>query len=233
VLGGTGAVGSALVRELLASPVWSPVLILVRRPTEAFAGDPGAHKLLVRMIDMANLEWDTRSALADVAWAESDLPASGFCTLGVGQPRKVPRAEFRRVDVDYPAAFARACKDAGVAHMSLLSAVGANAASRSYYLRVKGEAEAAVSAPGFPRVSLFRPSQLMTRQIRYGLQDHIAQRLFPRISRFLPSRYREVHVEELARAMRINAEQVSEDPVQVLYRADFAALVATDATADG
>lgn len=225
VLGATGAVGSALVRELLASGAWSAVLILVRRSTDAFAGSEAARKLTIRVVEMEQLERDARTALAAPEWSSSTEPVSAFCTLGVGQPRKVPREVFRHVDVDYPAAFSRACKAADVKHMTLLSSVGAYAASSSFYLRVKGEAEAAIAAPGFERVSLFRPSQLMTDHIRYGLQDRVAQWLFPRISPLLPSKWRGIHVDTLARAMRLNAERPARDRVEVLHWEDFRALV--------
>lgn len=225
MVGATGAVGSSLVRELLASPAWAAVLILARRPVDAFAASEGAGRLSTRVVDMEQLEEQTRAALAEAGWSGGAERASAFCTLGVGQPRKVSREQFRHVDVDYAAAFSRACSAAGVRHISLLSAVGANAASRSFYLRVKGEAEAAVAAPGFERVSLFRPSQLMTNEIRYGLQDRVAQWLFPRIATLLPRKYRGVHVQTLARAMRLNAERTTHTGVEVLHWDDFRTLV--------
>ncbi len=41
VVGGTGAVGSALVRELLASPACTGVTVLARRHTPIFDAAPG------------------------------------------------------------------------------------------------------------------------------------------------------------------------------------------------
>jgi uncharacterized protein YbjT (DUF2867 family) len=213
VRGATGAVGSALLRELLAAPAWAAATAVVRRSTTAFADAPGAEKLAVRVVAMdepAALERDTAAALADLA--RSDVPGAGtpdvaFCTLGVGQPRKVSPAEHRRVDVDLVVAFARACRAAGVAHFSLLTSVGADAASRNRYLKVKGDVEAAVRALGFPRVSFVRPSLLVTRELRYGLQDLVTQWIVPKLSPLLPSKYHEIRVEDLARAMRLDAER--------------------------
>ena len=45
--------------------------------------------------------------------------------------------------------------------------------------------------------SLFRPSLLVTREIRYGLQDRITQRVFPIVAGLLPRRYHQVRVEVL------------------------------------
>jgi uncharacterized protein YbjT (DUF2867 family) len=213
VIGATGAVGSALTRELLGSASWEGVAILTRKPTELFAGCPGAQKLSRRVVDLARLEEETAQAARGAGAA--------FCTMGIGQPRKVSREELWRVEVELAAAFARGSRSAGVRHFSLMTSVGADAASRSYYLRVKGTAEERVKALGFDRVSFFRPSLLVTREIRYGLQDRLTQALYPMIAWMLPSRFRGVRVEDLARAMRLWAEAPAGPPVRILHYEDF------------
>ena len=225
VVGASGAVGGALVRELLASPRCTGVSALVRREVPALMVLPGARgKLVLNLIDLRRLESETRAALS---FAQTHTVA--FCTMGVGQPRKVSAQEHRLVDVEYTAAFARACHASGVEHFSLLSAVGANAHSRSRYIRVKGAAEAAVTDVGFARSSLFRPSVLVTPDIRYGLQDRITQWLTPRVSRFLPSRFHEIHVDALGRAMRINAERAPTAAVEILEYESFVRLLESEA----
>lgn len=217
VIGATGAVGSALVRGLLAAPRCRAVTILTRRATEMFAGAPGAGKLTQRVVDMDRVELQARE------------PATGceaaFCTMGIGQPRKVSRDQFWKVDVDYAGYFARACKAAGVRHLSLLTAIGANPRSSNYYLRVKGTVEERYQSLAFARLSLFRPSVLVTPNLRYGWQDWLTQHLFPWVSRLLPSRFHQIRVEDLARAMRLNAERHGTEPVEVLYYGDCLALL--------
>jgi uncharacterized protein YbjT (DUF2867 family) len=221
VLGATGAVGSALVRELLAAPRCIGVTVAVRRPVSDLAANArpsDATKLAVLVIAMDRLE----SEVANAAHGSS----VAFCTLGTGQPRKVSKEEFWKVDVEYAAAFARGCKIAGVAHASLLTATEADAQARSYYLKVKGSAEAAFRAVGFARTSFFRPSLLMTEEVRYGLQDRLTQVLFPMISWALPPRFHEVRVEDLARAMRLNAEAPAPaGAVEILHYPDYQRLL--------
>lgn len=224
VLGGTGAVGSALVRELLAGSRWASVTIFVRRPTRQFVGVPGAEKLSEHLMDVDRLEGEV-AAQTSLRRDAQRGPWSAFCTLGVGQPRKVSREELHRVDVGIASAFARGCRGAGVPHFSLLTAVGASATSQSYYLRVKGEIEEAVEMLGFERTSFFRPSMLLTREMRYGLQDRLTHAIFPRISRFLPSRLHEITVEDLATAMRVNAEREGVRGREVLEYEDFVRLL--------
>ncbi len=209
--------GSALVRELLGSPRCAGVTALVRRATTMFAKTPGWEKLRVEVIDFANLDRRT----AELAAGHD----AAFCTMGIGQPRKVTPEEFWRVDVEYAGAFARGARAAGVHHLSLLSAFGADERARVRYSRVKGAAEATVLGAGIARTSIFRPSLLVTREIRYGLQDRLSQALVPLVSPLLPSRFHQIRVEDLARAMRLNAEQGGPDGREVLYYRECMALL--------
>jgi uncharacterized protein YbjT (DUF2867 family) len=213
------------VRELLASEMWSGVTALVRRRTDLFEQAAGRAKLTEHIVEMgeaAKLEQHTASLAPD--------HDAAFCTMGIGQPSRAPKEEFWRVDVELAGAFARGCRTAAIPHISLLSSVGADAGSRTYYLKVKGRAERAVTELDFPRVSIFQPSLLVTREIRYGLQDQITQAVFPWIAPLLPSRFHQITVEELGRAMRINAERPSDRRVEILRYRDFVALLAAQGT---
>jgi uncharacterized protein YbjT (DUF2867 family) len=219
VLGATGAVGSNVVRALLASPRCASVTILVRTPTDRFAALEGAAKLSSKTVKMEDLEPEARAAAANDGVA--------FCTLGVGQPSKVSKEEHVRVDLEYASAFARGCRAAGVRHMSLLTSVGANAESAVRYTRVKGQVETAYRSLDFPRVSFFRPSLLQTKEIRYGLQDRVTQAVFPALSWMLPRRFHEISVEDLGLAMVRNAERSAGGAVEVLEYADFVRVLQT------
>jgi uncharacterized protein YbjT (DUF2867 family) len=217
VIGGTGAVGSALVGELLTAPRCTGVTVVARRDPPSLPAIAAEDKLLWRTVDFERLE----RAVLDAAHGHD----AAFCTMGIGRPSRVSREELWSVDVEYAGAFARACRKAGVNRMALLGAVGANATSRIYYLRVKAAAESAMRDQGFPRLSLFRPSVLATREIRFGAGDCFTQRLFPLVSSVLPHRLREIRVEDLARAMRVDAEEEREDGERILEREDFKRLL--------
>jgi len=126
VIGATGAVGEALVRELLTSAACTRVVALVRRQVDFFATARGSEKLQFHVVNFRDTENATRQHAAgcDVA----------FCTMGIGQPRKATHEEVHRVDVEYAGAFARGAAAAGASHISLLSSVGADPASRARYL---------------------------------------------------------------------------------------------------
>lgn len=97
-------------------------------------------------------------------WAEvleAVRPRALICALGTTW-KKAGRDEgrFRAVDHDLVLATAEAAKAAGVPNMVLVSAAGADAHSRAFYMQVKGEVEAAVSRVGFKRLDILRPGLL-------------------------------------------------------------------------
>lgn len=214
VIGATGAAGGALLRELRHSEACLEIVALTRRP---LSGPNATSKVRVHVIDFHALEEATRQFAQGCSIA--------FCTMGIGQPRKVPFDQLHLVDVYYAGAFARGAAYAGVRHLSLLSSVAADHDSKNRYLRIKAAAEQTVTAAAVPRTSIFRPSLLRTRYARFGLQDRITQALFPLAARCLPARYRAVHVEDLGRAMRVNAERTGRGGVEMLEYPDFKPLI--------
>lgn len=216
VLGGTGAVGSSVVRALLAGDVWRRVTVLVRRPDAlAELKDGRLERRVVDVLDAGQYE----RFLAGHRVA--------FCTLGIGEPSKLSKEEFRRVDLDGTAAFAAACKRQGVTHFSLLTAVGANPGSRIHYTWLKGQVEERVKAEGFARASFFRPSLLVTPTSRYGFMQGVLLALFPLIDPLLVgplSRFRSVKVSDLGKAMVRHAERPGAG-VEVLEWNEFQAVL--------
>jgi uncharacterized protein YbjT (DUF2867 family) len=65
--------------------------------------------------------------------------------------------ELKRLELGVVGAFARGCREAGIAQFCLLSAVGSTARSRFRYVRVMGMKEDAVRDIGFSRLAIFRP----------------------------------------------------------------------------
>ena len=147
VAGGTGLVGSELLRLLNQDARYSRVTSLGRRIVE----DTGKIENLVVSFD--DLE-------------RYELPAvdDAFCCLGTTRRTAGSDEAFRHVDFDYVLSYARAAKRAGAVRFLLVSSIGANAQSKLLYTRVKGEAEAGVQAIGFPMVGIVRPSFLVGRR---------------------------------------------------------------------
>jgi uncharacterized protein YbjT (DUF2867 family) len=194
MIGSTGAVGEQAARVLAAMPEVTRLVLIGRR---SLAGLQGGQ---------------IEQYIADVMQPESYVVHlsgldAAICTLGIGQPSKVSREDFVRVDKLAALDFATACKATGVRHFSLLASVGTSAASSNHYLRTKGELEDGLRQLGFQRLSLFHPSMILTPANRYGLSQAILLKLWPILSLLMigpASKYRGIRVDQLGGAMAHN-----------------------------
>ncbi len=194
MLGASGAVGGHVVSTLLAMPELKRLTLLGRREV-ALPQSAGNGALMQHVV---NIE------IPDTYVEFVAGHNAAVCTLGVGQPSKLTKAEFLHIDKDVVIAFATICKQSGVRHFELLGAVAADSKSRTFYLRIKGELEEALVALNFERLSLFQPSMILTPTNRYGVQQALTLTFWPMLSPLLfgPLRkFRGVGVETLGAAM--------------------------------
>jgi len=146
VAGASGLVGERLISVLCESGDYARVYAVTRRP---LARDHA--RLANRIVRFEQLEAQLRGMTCTDA----------YCCLGTTLKDAGSEAAFRQVDFDLVLAFARAAKAAGAQRFVLVSAAGADRGSRSFYLRVKAEAEAAVMAIGFAALDIMQPGLLL------------------------------------------------------------------------
>ncbi|MCB1179544.1 MAG: NAD(P)H-binding protein [Leptospiraceae bacterium] len=194
MMGATGAVGQETLKTLLQMPEVTKLTLLGRRKSE----DISDNKVTQHIIDIHNPEtYKEFISGHDTA----------ICTLGVGEPSKMSKEEFLKIDKEAVLKFGQACKEHGVKHFELLGAIGTNSSSMSFYLRAKGELEDGLRELKFERLSLFRPSMILTPTNRYGISQFIVLHTWPILNPFLigPLKpFRGIKVEELGRAMAKN-----------------------------
>ncbi len=142
VAGATGLVGRNLVQRLCADHSVATVHALARR--ELDITDP---KLVTHRVDFSALP---------------ELPPLDEVYLALGTTIKTAgsQAAFRAVDLDANLAVARAAHAAGARRIGLVSALGANAGSRIFYNRIKGELEQVLATLDLDALVIARPSLL-------------------------------------------------------------------------
>lgn len=212
VLGGSGSVGHALLRELFSDVRFGAVITLSRRsqPDAIAMAQAAGRSLVEKMVpDMSPVA--LRAATLEAA-GQVDGRLEGFSVLGIGAGTATLTLEqHRAVDVALNESFARALKESGkVQHLAFMSAVGANAsasvsggggAGMPRYNRVKGESELAVRASGPPIVSVFRPAMIIGSQHTPWLLE----KTLPLVSFLMPGRFKSIRVEQIAKAMIASA----------------------------
>lgn len=214
VLGASGSVGAALLRELFADADFGTVITLARRPSaDAAAAARAAGRTLVEQL-VPQMDPGSLHAATLAAARAAQGPLEGFSVLGVGAgTSKLTLEQHRAVDVELNAAFARALRDSGkVDHLAFMSAAGANpeastsgsgAAGMARYNRVKGESEQAVRADGPAVVSVFRPAMIIGSQHTPKLLETV----LPWFSFVTPAKYKSIRVEQIAKAMIATAKR--------------------------
>lgn len=186
ILGATGQVGQALLQLALQHPEISRVAAPTRRPLLPHG------KLDNPLVEFEDLP-------EDAAWWKADL---ALCALGTTLRQAKSRAGFYRVDHDYVLAAAGLAQQAGTPAFGFVSSLGADASSRLFYLRVKGETEQALSALGFASLTLARPSLLIGGpRSSARLLESCGLFLGKHLAPLLPRHYRAVTTLQVARAL--------------------------------
>ena len=190
LVGSTGLIGSAVMEQAVEVPDIALVALARRQ-----APVPRGAEIEPVVADPAS--W--REMVAAIA------PEAVICALGTTW-RKAGRSEaaFRAVDDDLVLTVAHAARDAGARRFVHVSSVGADASARSFYLRVKGEVEVALTALGFRRLDILRPGLLRgPRGADRRLRERIGILLSPLADPLLRGRlrgYRSIAARKVAAA---------------------------------
>lgn len=182
LLGATGLVGRETLTLLLADDTVSRVIVIARRPTGV------RHtKLDEHVLDLATMEQHAHLFAVDQI----------LCALGTTIKQAGSQERFRTVDHDYPLTAARLGLAHGAHHSLVVSALGANARSRFFYNRVKGELEQDLRALAYPSLTIVRPSLLLGDRTEHRLGEKIASKL----GWLMPPRMKPIPAKDVARAL--------------------------------
>lgn len=185
--GATGLVGRAILEGLLADRTVVAVHTLGRRATAI-----GHPKMTAHIVDFALLP---------------SLPPADEVYLALGTTIKVAGSQsaFRAVDHDANLAVATAALAAGATRAGLVSAMGADANSKVFYSRVKGELEDALAQRPFEGLVIARPSLLVGNREALGQPTRRGEVLGFALGKALdfliPSNYKPIDAAAVATAL--------------------------------
>lgn len=187
VAGPTGLIGNTAIQMALEAPEVTRVVALTRRLLDL------THPKLEQWISPGD---DLLSAL------RPQHVDAVICCLGTTIGKEGgDQQKFIHVDKELVVGLGRWAKANGVPVMSVVSAIGADAGSRVFYNRVKGEMEQAMKALGIPTLHLFHPSILTgpRREKRFG--ERIGIVLATLLAPLIPDRYKPMQHDVLAKAL--------------------------------
>ena len=187
--GSTGLVGTELLSLLSSNGYYEELHLMGRRKTGQ--DEPG---IIHHLVDFSNLQsFNTGKPIRDI-----------YICLGTTQKKAGGKAGFFKVDHDYVLNVAKWAQENGVERVCLISSIGANPKSSSFYLKTKGKIEQELIALGFRHLCIVRPSLLLGKRQEYRWAEAISAKLFPALSFLMVGKlkkYRAVKAEKVAEAM--------------------------------
>ena len=149
LFGASGFVGSYLLNELLDNIDYEEVIVVVRK--DLGVSHPKLRTLIGDFHSLPDLK---NKIVAD------DV----YITLGTTKKKTPKQKEYYQVDHDYPLLAAKIAQANGAKSVFLLTAIGANPQSSTFYIRTKGEVERDIRALKFDYTHIFRPSIIMGKR---------------------------------------------------------------------
>ena len=189
-MGGTGLVGRALLGILSKDLDYAGVTALGRREVKV----PGVRSVVV---ESGKPSPEHVPETARVA----------FCCLGTTIRKAGSQEAFREVDHALVLRYAEACRARGVRSFHVVSALGADAESRVFYNRVKGEMERDLAKLGFETACAYRPSLLLGEREESRPGERLGIAAAKALRPLIPKKYRGIPADVVARAMARHAKQ--------------------------
>lgn len=200
IIGATGAVGKEILKEILGSEYYERIYVLGRNSITSL---PDEERLTKIIIDFENINFDT-SILEN-----ADIFASLGTTLKIAGSKE----NHRKIDLDYTVNFAKLC-EGKVRSFNVVSGMGANSKSKSFYALLKGELEDKLKEMNIGVLRIFRPSLLISKREDKRILEELFIKISPLFKILLKGRtkkYRPIEVSLLGKEIvRFACENKSE-----------------------
>lgn len=205
LFGANGFIGSYLLHELLNSPDYSHVTVVVRKELRI---DHAKLKMLIG--DYQSLPGLKEDMAADEI----------FIALGTTKKNTPDQRKYYEIDHDYPVLAAKFSKEKGARAVFIVTSVGANVNSSVFYVKTKGKIERDIIALDFAHTHIFRPSMLMGNRKENRPLERMFIKLWSLINPILIGKglkkYRGIGGRDVAEAM-VNAAKDQSEKVKIYH----------------
>ena len=189
LIGATGLTGSFLLNDLLEDNDFTKIIILSRKTTGI-----NHPKLEEHIIDLFKIKNYKHLIQGDVA----------FCCIGTTKSKTPDQQVYTKIDRGIPSDFATICNENEVGCFLVISSMGANANSNTFYLKTKGMMEHLVLSSGIKNIYVLRPSIIIGNRNEKRFLERFAKVLFKCFDFFMVGifePYKSIHAKDIAKAM--------------------------------
>ena len=165
IIGATGVVGRVILNEILSGEYYDKIYILGRSSISKL---PDEERLTKIIIDFENIDFDM-----DIL-ENADVFASLGTTLKIAGSKE----NQRKIDLDYTVNFAKLC-EGKIRSFNVVSAMGANSKSKSFYTSLKGELEDRLNEMNLGVLRIYRPSLLISKREDKRILEEVFFKISP------------------------------------------------------
>ena len=202
VIGATGLVGRELLKQLSLIESCQKITAVVRHEDQQLKSLKKVQQFILEDFLLLNDE-------------DVNGYSHAFSCLGTTLKKAGSKENFYNIDYEINAHFADLFEST-LTHYLLISAMGANAQSKIFYNRVKGELESYIQSLNLQSVSIVRPSLLLGERIEQRTLEDLSQKLYRKFSHLVPNtfKYKPVTAEQVAHTM-VEAAQTQTEKFEI------------------
>lgn len=189
IVGASGLIGNSLLYALIGSKQIAEITLLLRHSLSI--SDSKVKQIIVNFDD---LEEYTNEIKGDII----------YCCLGTTKNKSPDQNNYRKVDFNYPLKLAKIGVKNGVSQFHIVSSLGANSNSKTFYLRLKGELENELKKLNIPSLHIYQPSFLEGKREENRLLEKLMLPIMKLINPLLwgsLENYRSIKASDVAKAM--------------------------------
>ncbi len=192
ILGATGLTGSILLEKLIEDDSFGKIKLFSRKSV-----GKSSPKIEEHIVDLFELEKYSDDFKADVV----------FCCIGTTKAKTPDTETYRKIDYGIPVAAAKLARKNGIKSFIVISALGANVKSKTFYNRTKGEMERDVLEQAIENTYILQPSLIVGDRNESRFGETMAG-VFMKVFGFLiPKKYKVIKAETIAQAMLVLAKE--------------------------
>jgi uncharacterized protein YbjT (DUF2867 family) len=193
ILGATGLTGSILLERLIADENYKTIILFSRNKTKFTSP-----KIKEYIIDLLELEKYASDFIADEV----------YCCIGTTTAKTKNKATYKSIDYGIPVTAAKLAKQNNSTAFLVMSSMGADAESKLFYNRTKGEMERDVLKEHINNTFILRPSLIGGERTEFRFGEKLGKLIMSVFNPILLGglkKYKMIHPKKIAMCMHILA----------------------------
>jgi len=205
IFGGTGLVGSYLIKTLINDEYYTKVKVFTRSEID----------ITNSKLEIINTNFDNLEEVKDLILADSCF----FC-IGTTKKNSPNKDDYQKVELELPKKIAQICKKNSIKSYVFVSSGFANSENKGEYLRFKGLVEEELKRLDFDNLGILRPSFLLGERKQFRIAEKIGIPIFKLLTPLFIGplkKLRPIHANTVANAM---SNIVKKNLNQITYESD-------------